>query len=450
MTALPTDLLELRERAVDSLRSLVRIPSVSHEDPALRDRGPFDELHRELAALFPLLFARLERTDLPGHALLLRWPGSTAADPVVLMAHLDVVPVGAHISWQHPPWSGQVADGHVWGRGTLDDKGAVVAICLAVERLLEQGRTPARDVWISLGTTEEVSGETAALAVDELERRGVRPWFVLDEGGAVAGEAFPGVAAPVAVIGVAEKGTTTLRLEVQGRGGHASTPVRLDATARLSRAVLRLDRHPMRPRLLAPVVDLLARLAPHAPDALGFALSGAHRLGAVLPRILVAIGPETAAMTRTTIATTMLSGSPAHNVIAANATATLNVRVLPGDTVDGVVAHVRRTVRDDRVEVSVLERGEASGLSPADDDAFRLLERTVGEVFPDAVATPYLAMAATDSRFFERICPRVYRFTPLRMSRAQRQSLHSYDEHVGVDDLADGVLWFQRLIEALP
>ena len=252
------------------------------------------------------------------------------------------------------------------------------------------------------------------------------------------------------MVGVTEKGTTNLELRTEGRGGHSSMPSRMDTTARLARAILRLEHSPFPARVHAPTLELLRRVAPHAPAPLRPLVANAHRAGPLLARALVAAGPETAAMTRTTATVTTLSGSPALNVIASTARAGVNVRVLVGDTVASVVEHVRRAVRDDSVTVEVLEAGEPSPVSPTDDDAFRLIEACIEEVFPDAVATPYIMMGATDARFFTAICPRVYRYTPFRMSRAQRAGLHSFDEHLGTADLADGMQWYQRLIERLP
>lgn len=428
------------------LQALVRIPTVSHRDPALVDTGAFDALLAELERQFPLLHQRLELTRIPSHALLFRWPGRTGERPVVLMAHLDVVPVEG--TWTRPPFSAEIADGSVWGRGTLDDKGSLAAICEAVETLLADGHVPARDVWLSFGCDEEVSGSAARLAVAELERRGVRPWFVLDEGGAVAAGAFPGVSAPIGVIGVTEKGVTSVALRAGGRGGHASTPARGGPTARLARAITRIDRSPMPAVVPEPTVELLRRMAPHAPLPLRTLLAHADRLGPVLARALIAAGPEPAAMTRTTFAVTTLSGSPALNVVATTATAGVNIRVMVGDTVSDALAHLRRAVADDRVEIEVVERNEPSPVSPRD-EAFGLIEATIGAVFPDAVPAPYVMMAATDARFFTRICGRVYRFAPFRMTKAQRESIHSADEHLGLAAFADGIRWYRRLVEAL-
>ncbi|MET1057957.1 MAG: M20/M25/M40 family metallo-hydrolase [Nocardioides sp.] len=438
-----------RDLAVAKLQALVRIPTVSRPDAADEDAAQFEAFLAELRAQFPLLHERLELTPVTDHGLLFRWAGRDAARPVVLMAHLDVVPVDGDATWQHPPFGAAIVDGEIWGRGTLDDKGSLVGICEAVERLLARDFVPAQDIWLSFGCDEEVMGVAAPAAVEILRERGVTPWFVLDEGGAVAHDAFPGVEPPIAVIGVTEKGVTSLELRVDGRGGHASTPVRMDATARLARAILRLDRHPFPASAPAPTVELMQRMAPHAPAALRPLMANAARLRPVLTRALVAAGAESAAMTRTTAAVTTLSGSPALNVIASTAKAGVNVRIMVGDSVASVLAHVRKAIGDKRVQVSVLEAGEPSPVSPTDDDAFRLLESTIVEAFPDAVPSPYVMMAATDSRFFTAICERVYRYTPFRMTKAQRQAIHSYDEHLGVEAFAEGVLWYQRLIERI-
>ncbi|MBE7325773.1 M20/M25/M40 family metallo-hydrolase [Nocardioides sp. Y6] len=435
---------------VSKLQRLVQIPTVSDRDPASVDTEQFDRLLAELADLFPLVHSRLELTRVGTHGLLLHWRGASQERPVVLMAHLDVVPVDEDSTWTHPAFDGVISDGFLWGRGTLDDKGCVVGICEAVERLLATDFTPAQDVWLSFGATEEVSGPDAAEAVAVLRERGVRPWFVLDEGGAVAHDAFPGVAKPVAVIGVAEKGTTFLQLRADGSGGHSSTPARNGPTARIARAITRLERHQFSPRLPAPTVELFTRLAPHARGPLRPLLARAAQLQPVLARALVAAGHEPAALARTTIAVTTLSGSPALNVIASTAKAGVNLRIMPGESVAEATEHVRRAVHDDHVHVDMLEAGEPSPVSPyLDDPAFALLEQVVAEVFPDAVTSPYVQNGATDSRTFTEICERVYRFAPFRMTKAQRDSIHAHDERIGVADLDAGVEWYARLLRAL-
>lgn len=435
--------------AVAKLQALVRIATVSRADEDAVDPRAFEAFHEELARQFPLLHDHLERTPVGTHGLLFRWAGRGADRPVVLMAHQDVVPVDESAPWQHPPFGAEIHDAAVWGRGTLDDKAALVGICESVETLLADGFVPAQDVWLSFGAREEVSGPDAGLAVETLRERGVQPWFVLDEGGAVAHEAFPGIDPPLGVIGVTEKGTTTVELVAEGRGGHSSTPAAGGPTARIARAVTRLERRQLKPRLPDPTVRMFERLAPHAPPGMSLLFRHARRLRPALARALLATGPEAAALARTTMAVTTLQGSPAHNVIASRASAGVNLRIMVGDTVDSVVAHIRRAVDDDSIRLDVVDANEPSPVSPSDGPAYDLIARTIEAVFPDAVVTPYVMMAATDSRFFTAICPQVYRFTPFRMTKAQRESIHSYDEHLGVDAFLDGVEWYRRLIGAI-
>ena len=436
-------------RVVRALQALVQLPTVSYDERSRIDHAAFDALIAELRDQFPLLHANLTLHRIGDHGLLFHWPGASADKPVVLMAHTDVVPIDPDSTWQHEPFSGTIAEGYVWGRGTLDDKGCVVGICEAVERILEADQMPAQDVWLSFGSDEEVMGATAQLAVEFLRERGVKPWLVLDEGGAIAGGAFPGVDAPLGVVGLTEKGISAIELVAEGRGGHASMPAAKGPTYRLARAITRLDKAPMPARLPSPTLELMRRLAPHMPFALRPVLASVERFQPIAARVLVAAGAEAAALARTTIATTTLSGSPANNVIASTAKAGLNVRIQVGDTLAGVVEHIRSAIKDDSIRIDVVDAGEPSPISPMG-DAFELIEASIREVYPDAVPTPYALMGATDSRHFTAITDNVYRFAPFRMSKAQREAIHSYDERIGVDDLIDGAGWYQHLIERLP
>ncbi|TWE12796.1 M20/M25/M40 family metallo-hydrolase [Rudaeicoccus suwonensis] len=446
----PPDFDDLRDRAARTLQRVVRIPTVSYVDEGVADGAAFDALHDALREEFPLLHERLTLTRIGDHGLLFHWAGASAAQPLVLMAHQDVVPIDDETPWQQPAFDGAVDGDVIWGRGTLDDKGALIAICEAAELLLAQDFTPAQDVYLSFGANEEVSGDCAAQAVAELSRRGVTPWLVLDEGGAVAGEAFPGVDGPVAVVGVSEKGVTDVELRVTGAGGHASMPPRMGTTARLARAISRLENHPFTRAMPEPTVQMIDRVGRHSSGAVRLALALTHGRRRLLAAAFDRLGPETSAMTRTTMAVTRLRGAPGHNVLASTATAGVNVRVMLGESVADAVAHITKVVDDDQVEVVLLSGSEPSPLSPTSGPAWEHVTGAIQTVFPEAVATPYVMMAATDSRFFTEICSNVYRFAPFRMSRVQRESIHSVDEHLHLDALAEGVWWFRELIERLP
>ncbi len=437
------------EDALEALRCALSFPTVASSDPAATDHGPFEALIAALAARFPRLHEAAAPTRLASDALLFHWRGRSSEHPVVLMAHLDVVPINPDDAWTHPPFDGVVENGVIWGRGTLDCKGSAVAICAAAERLLESGHVPARDIWLSFGCDEEVSGDAAPAAVDELLRRGVEPWFVLDEGGTLASDAFPGVDRPLAVIGVTEKGIVDLELHATSTGGHASMPPAMGATERLARAITRLRRRPFPARIPEPTLEMLRIVSDHAHGPLALATRHATRLRRPLARAFTRLGPETAAMARTTTAVTELRGSPAANVLATTASATVNMRVMAGESVASAVERVRRVVDDDEVTVTVRSADEPSPLSPTDDAAYRLIADTVAEVMPDAVAVPYVMMAATDARHFHRVWPRVYRFTPFRMTPSQRESLHNVDERLEVSSFVEGIRWYRRLIESL-
>lgn len=438
---------------VTALRAILRLPTIASTDPAQTDAAPFVELHRLLREHFPRTHEVGEVIDVPPHGLLIRVPAdegsaTAAEDPVVLMAHMDVVPIGDRGRWSHPPLAGDVVEDVIWGRGTLDDKGQLVAAIAAVESLLADGRRPAREVWLSFGSDEEVMGTGAQNAVTVLRERGVQPWFVLDEGGAVASGAFPGVTRPLGVVGVSEKGVLSLRLTARGRGGHASRPAKGGPAARIAAAITRVERHPFPAHLSPAALEMLRRLGPHLPRPLRPLLEHAERVPGALARMMVAAGPEAAALARTTVAVTTLSGSPAINVSPTAVHAGLNLRIAVGETAAAATQRIRRLVGRD-IDVTVEESHDPSPLSPVDDPAFTLLERTITEVFPEAVPVPYVMYAATDARHFTAICPRVYRFAPFRMSAEQRESIHSYDEHLAVADLLDGIRWYRCLLDAL-
>ena len=432
----------------ERLGRLIAHPTIASTDAGATDSVPFEGLHATLAELYPLLHERCELTRVGAHGLLFRWPGTdAAAQPLLLMAHQDVVPVTGQ-DWTSDPFTPVVRDGKLVGRGALDDKGMLLTIAEAVEGLLAAGFAPRRDVWLLFGDNEEVAGTTAQAASDLLRERGVRPWLVLDEGGAVVdGGVLPGVDVPAAMIAVAEKGLATLRLSTTDDGGHASTPSPRGATARLARAIVRLDRRPFPARLAEPTRAMIATLGAHATGRLRALYTRADALAPAFARVLIAAGPETAAIARTTVAVTQLSGSPASNVLATRAEAVLNVRLDTATTVDAAVAHVRRAIRDRSIEVTVEDRNEASRVSRTDDDRWALLTRVAREVFPDAVPTPYVQNGATDARRFSPWCDHVYRFAPLRMSDADRARIHAADEQVAVATLAEGVRFMTLLVE---
>ncbi len=438
--------------SVERFRELLRIPTVSHADEADIDWAAFDRFQDALERLYPALHDALEREVVGGHSLLFRWRGAAASDPLVLMAHIDVVPV-VESEWAHAPFAadlvGEGADAEIHARGAIDDKGALVAIAEAVEQLVADGFAPARDVYLAFGHNEETAGGGAQAIVEVLRRRGIRPALVLDEGGAIVDGVIPGVTVPTAMVGVAERGVMTLLLTARDSGGHASTPPATPATARLARAIDRLHRHPSPPRLAPPVRAMLSTVAPHAPQPLRSVLRSLAVTGPLVAAVLSRLGPEMNAIVRTTAVATELSGAPGENVLATTARASINIRLLTGDTVAGAAERVRRVIADPAVEIEVRHGSDPSPVSPWRGEAWRRLASAVRATLgADVVTTPYLQLGASDSRWFTAISDHVYRFTPFHLTRSERDALHAHDERIRVEVWLRGIGFYRELLAA--
>lgn len=449
--ATPAEQPALDEVAIlDHLSEALRFRTVSLQDRERIDDQAFIAFQSWLEATYPRVHESLEHESVGRHALLYRWPGSRPElAPLLLMAHQDVVPVLAESAgdWPQAPFSGARADGYVWGRGALDDKGPLIAILEAVEQLLAAGHRPPRTVLLAFGADEEIGGTEGAQRVAELlAERGVSPALVLDEGGALTRGMLP-IERPVAIIGVAEKGYATVRITARGMGGHSSMPPRDGAVTRLAEALVRLRDRPFPAELSGPTAEMFETLAPEL--GLGARLAVANRwlTGPLLLRFLES-DPTTAAMLHTTIAPTMLAASDKDNVLPVSASAAVNFRIGPGDSVAAVLEHVRRAVGPDlEVELDQEFSSEPSPVSPTDSEAFAVLARTVREIVPDAVVTPYLVVGGTDARYMTRLTPFVYRFGPLRIDAGETERVHGTGERVAEDAVVQGVRFYSRLIE---
>ncbi|MGW8481982.1 M20/M25/M40 family metallo-hydrolase [Microbacterium sp. NPDC055903] len=437
-----------RSGIAERLARMIRIPTVSAELDA-RGKEPFESFVDLIAELYPLTHEHLAVERHTDFGLLFHWRGEAAADPVVLMAHYDVVPVDESDPWTHPPFDGRVEDGWVFGRGTLDDKGPLIVVLEAVENLLADGFTPPRDVYLSFGGNEETYGDAARVIAQTLHDRGVRPWLVIDEGGAVVDAPLSFVKGDAAMIGLAEKGIVSLRLSVRDEPGHASAPPAYTAVRRIARAVNRLSPSTFRPRAPKAVTGMLGALAAQATGASRLLLRVLSAVPPLTARLFAVMGAEPAAMVRTTIAATMQDGGTAVNVIPSQASATLNLRIALGETVESVTERVRRRVADEKVRVEVIEGSDPSPESHADNAQFALIGEALGVAYPGVPAVPYVMMQASDARYFHRLFPEVYRFAPLRMSAAQRAGIHGIDERVEIASLERGEIFHRTLIERL-
>lgn len=441
----------MSDASLERFRAVLRFASYSHEGASGVDEA-FAGLHAELARSFPLVHSRLERELVAGRSLLYRWPGSGGGAPSVLMAHQDVVAVDDPERWTHPPFAAElVGDGEeaaVWARGALDDKAALVAILEAVESRLAAGFTPAADVYLAFGHDEESGGTGMEAIVALLAERGIRPGLVIDEGGAVMDGLLPGLG-PTAVVGVTEKGIMNVELVVEASGGHAAIPLAGGSTAVLARAILRLENQPETPRLIEPTIGLLASLGARMPGLRGLMLRHARTFRGPLAARLAKMSPQLAAMTRTTRAVTQLRGSSSMNVVPERASATVNVRILPGETVASALAAIERVIDDEAVRVRLLDGADPAPVSPASGPAWEAIAASIGDVFPEAAVAPYVMLQASDSRHFARISEHVYRFLPFDLRQEELESIHGIDERIRVSTYARAVAFFDALVGRL-
>ena len=440
------------DAALERLRELIRVPTVSRTEAELQDADAFARFPVLLAELYPRTHAALEFERIGDLGLLYRWPGRTPGDALILMAHWDVVPAD-ETGWTHEPFAADVttdADGsrRLWGRGAIDDKGALGGILEAVEDLLARGFAPENDVYLSFGGDEEVQGAAAEATVEVLQGRGLAVDFVLDEGGAVVQGQFPGVGEPTAVIGIAEKGIATIELRSVEPGGHAAHPPRSGrtATARLARAIQRVSRQV--PAGLPPTAfPMFAALGARARGILGLAYRHPRLFRPVLLRALTSGSDEANALVRTTRVVTRLRGAAADNVLPEVATAHVNLRIVVGSTLDAEVARIRRDVADDRIAVRVLSGGDPPPVAPATGRPWERIVGALASSHPEAVAVPYAMLGATDGRHFARLTPAVYRFTPFEMTKAELAGLHAIDESIRVDAYLRGIAFYRALLE---
>lgn len=436
--------------AAERLAGAIRFRTISHQDTGKLDAGEFLGLHEYLEENFPNVHKELKKEIVADYSLLYTWKGrDEGLKPILLMAHIDVVPVepGTESDWEYPPFEGRIAEGFVWGRGTLDIKVVVTSTLEAVENLLGEGFQPERTVYLAFGHDEEVGGMNGAKAiVGLLESRGVRLEYVLDEGGAIVDGFFPGLEMPVAFVGTAEKGYVSLELSVEGEGGHSSMPPRRTAAGILGKAIHRLESRQF-PARLNGVEQTFRHLGPEMPYGLKIVFANRWFFDPVIKKVM-ASRKETDAAIRTTIAPTMLEGSRKENVLPARAKAVVNFRILQGDSAGDVIAHVKKAIGDKRVEVKISGGSvrEASPVSDVESESFKLLERTIRGVFPGVIVAPSTVLGGTDSRHYVRISDSVYRFTPMRVGPGDVSRVHGTNERISVENYGEIIKFFIQVI----
>jgi len=440
-----------KETAAGRLAQALRFQTVSYADAKQFRGDEFAAFHKFLEASFPRVHAALAKEVVGDYSLLYTWKGSEdGLGPIVLMSHQDVVPVepGTEGNWTQPPFGGSIQDGFIWGRGALDDKVGVMGLLEAVELLLAQGVQPRRTVYLAFGHDEEVGGRNGATRIASLlQSRGVRPEYILDEGSAVTEGILPGVGSPVALIGVAEKGFVSLELTVEGEGGHSSSPPTHTAIGILSAAIGRLEENQMPASSRGVIGRTFEYVGPEMPFAKRMVFANLWLFRPLVERQLAA-APSTNAAMRTTTAATMILGGVKENVLPARASAVVNFRILPGDTIQSVIDHTIRAINDGRVKVSRYGEtaNEPSAVAGTDSAGYLLLERSVRESFQGALVAPSQVIGATDSRHYAALSNSIYRFAPFIVNAEDLKRIHGTDERISVENYAQCVRFYYRLI----
>jgi len=452
ITVGPSAAIPVDSQAVSArLAGAIRFRTISFEDPSAETLAQLLEFHSYIERSFPRLHASLQRELVNGYSLLYTWKGEDgAAKPILLMAHQDVVPIapGTEKDWQAAPFSGDIRDGFIWGRGSWDDKGNVMAILEAVESLLARGFRPRRTIYLAFGHDEENGGaEGATMIAKLLADRGVHCEFALDEGLLIAEGILPGLKPPAALIGIAEKGSLTLRLTSYATPGHASMPPARSAIGALAAAIERIQAAPMPASIAGVTAQMFDVIAPELTGLNRVAMSNLWLFGPLVRRQLEA-SPSTNALIRTTAAVTEIRGGDKDNALPGQAEALINFRLLPGDSAATVIEHVRRVVKDDQIRIApAYPADEPSRVSSVTSPAYRVIDRTIREQFPETVVTPGLMIAATDSRHMAAVADNIYRFSPVRAGSADLPRFHGTDERMAIANYVELIRFYGALIQ---
>ena len=432
-------------RLAEKLSKMIQIDTTSHaggDDPE-----KFRAFHKTLAELFPLVFSNLEKTEIDGN-LLFYWKGRSSEKPILLMSHQDVVP--AEGEWLHAPFSGDIADGKVWGRGASDTKCSVMAFFEAVEQLLAEGFTPPTDVYLASSCTEEWAGDGAPKLVAELQRRGVELFLLCDEGGGIISEPIGGIPGNFAMVGVFEKGKADVTFTAKSTGGHASAPGKHTPIARLAAFANEVETHsPFKKKLLPEVAAMFQTLSAYASSfGLRLLLGNLWLFSPLLKAVLPAVSAQAGAMLKTTIAFTTQSGSDAYNVIPQEATLGANMRFIPHQGEQESLAIIKRLAEKHGLSTEVLHSNDFTPPVDIRGEAFTLFTRVIGETFPGLAASPYVMTGATDAQFYQPVCKSCIRFAPVIYGPEQMKGMHGLNENIEYSCLPGAVRFYQNLIRA--
>lgn len=434
------------EKAINDLAEMIRCKTVSYYDDDKIDKSEFEKFRQLLKDLYPTVNEKAELEYLAKTGVLYKVKGKSSEKPSVFMAHYDVVPVEEEY-WQKPAFDGLIEDGYLWGRGTLDTKGTLCGVMEAAEYLLSNGFVPENDMYFAFSGEEEVAGATAPDMVKIFEERGIIPEFVIDEGGAVVEGIFPGVSEPCALIGIAEKGMSDIKFSIKSNGGHASAPPPHTIVGTLSKAICDVENNPFKMQITKPVAEMFDTLGRHSSFVYRMIFANLWLFRPVLDMICKKSGGELNALVRTTTAFTQTQGSLASNVLPPSASCVVNVRICGTDTMQSAAQYMRDVIKNDDIQVEVLHGSDPCNTSSTDCEGWYKLKKAISQTWTDAIVSPYLMIAGSDSRHYSRISDKVYRFSAMALSTEERGLIHAHNERIPLEKIVDTVKFYVRLMK---
>jgi carboxypeptidase PM20D1 len=434
--------------SVANLSKAITFPTISYELDLPIDTIAFKGFHRFLEESYPFIHSSLKKEVLSELSLLYTWKGRNPdLKPVVLMAHMDVVPAVEAGSWEQPPFSGANDGSWIWGRGALDDKGPMIAIFEAVERLIEENFEPERTIFLAFGHDEELLGHGARIIANSLQERGVNAEFVLDEGLGISIGIAPMISKPVASIGVSEKGYMSATLTVEMEGGHSSYPEKESSVTVLTNALYKINNKPLKADISGPTKDFIRYTGPEMTFLAKAVFANLWLFKGVLLKVFES-GNATNAVIRTTTSPTILKAGIKDNVVPTKAEAVVNFRIIPGETSGDIIQHLNRVISDDRVKVADSGNGnEPSPVSSVHEAGFEIIHKSIKEVFPEVIVNPMLVLGATDSRHYSVVSSNIYRFAPIVTHQEDLARIHGLNERISIENYGRAIGFYYQLIK---
>jgi carboxypeptidase PM20D1 len=436
--------------SVDHLSQAIKFPTISYSIASPVDTIAFTGYIDFITKAYPKINQKLTREVFNNFSLLYTWKGKNPdLKPIIMMAHFDVVPPGDTALWEKKPFSGENDGKYIWGRGTLDDKAAMISILEAVEKMLSEGYEPERTIYLSFGHDEEISGKRGAETIaNALKERGIEADFVLDEGMALTVGMVPMMKKPVALIGTSEKGYLSVKLIVEMDGGHSSTPEKESALIVLNRAIHKLVSTQMKARISGPVNDFIRYIGPEMPFYARAVFANKWLFNGIILNIYQGSGSGNA-LVRTTAVPTIIKAGIEDNIIPTKAEVVFNFRIIPGETSGDVLKHVEKTVADKRIKIIPIEEGksEPTPVSPADAKGFLNIFTVLRQIYPEAIVAPTIMLGSSDSRYFILVTKNIYRFAPIVVNSGDMARIHGLNERTTIEGFKRGIGFYYQLIQ---